>query len=730
MKRSLFLSYLFLFSILLILPSNNSAQKKKFKYSDLISFGSVQITKRLPTIDGWADDNHYLVMSRDNMKILSVDAATGEESTYMDYSELEKNIDGDYRLNRAIDKTNDYTKFLFYESSDLHFVEPGTNTAIQLTNDEDAEINPVLSPNGDYAAYTKNNNLYCFDMKNDREIQITNDGSDVILNGYSSWVYWEEIFGRKSKYKAFWFSPNSEMIAFMRFDDSPVPKFPLMIYDEIHGDIEWQRYPKAGDRGPYVKLGVYHISSGETIWMDIDEKADHFVAFPVWSADSKKLLFQWMNRGQDNIKIYVGNPNTGSKKEIYDERQQTWVNFFEDIYPLEDNSGFILRTQADGWFNLYYNDYDGNLISKVTDEEMYISEINYVDEQNKKLYFHAYGNPTTDKHFYSVNLDGNDLIRLTSEPGTHDCLVSPGRSYFIDEFSSVKHPKIRNLCDADGNDLREIGNAKGDDFDDYDLGKHELFTIPTPDGLEFPAEWILPSDFDSTKRYPVILSVYGGPEDLAVKNSFPFYKSGYYWANHDVIYMDVDNRGSYHFNKKIMGQVHRNLGKVEIDDIITAAKWLRSLSFIDTTKIGIKGGSYGGYSALMALTRGANYFNYGIANYSVTDWRLYDNFYTERYMDTPNENPEGYEFGAVVNHLDKYKGGLYIVHSTMDDNCHFQNTVQVLDEMTNKNLDFQFMLYPNSRHGSGMQKFYHNYKEEFKFWYRSFFRKEFDPETD
>lgn len=719
---------LLLFILLICLQIEG--QKQKFKYRDIVSMGNILLTKNIPSIQKWVSDEEYLFEDKTTQVIIKVNVNTNEKFVFADYKKIDEKLPEGFSADRAVFQSGDYNVFLFNENNNVQYFSFAENKFIQITNDDDVEKNPALSPDAQFTAFTKNNNLYCFDIINNKEIQITNDGSAVIFNGYSSWVYWEEIFGRASKYKAYWWSSNSKMIAFMRFDDSNVTSFPLVTYNDIHGKIEWQRYPKAGDPNPAVKLGVYHIESGMTVWIDIEENADHYIAFPTWSADSKTLLYQWENRGQDNVKIFSADPYTGKSKEIYDETQNAWVNIFPDLYILNDNSGFILRTDKSGWHNLYYYDYNGNLLAELTKEKIYISEINYVDEINKVLYFHAHGDPSTDKHFYKVNLDGSGLTKLTDEPGIHSCKVSLQSSFFIDEYSTITQPKIQNVCDTLGNILHEIANAQGEDFEKYDLGTHEIFYIPTTDGLHLPAEWILPSDFDENKKYPVVLSVYGGPERMTVTNSFPFFKSGYYYANNNIIYMDVDNRASFHFSKDIISQVHRNLGRVEIDDLITAAKWLKSLPFIDSTKIGITGSSYGGYTTLMALTRGSDYFNYGIADFSVTDWKLYDTYYTERYMDKPDENPEGYEFGSVINHIEKYKGGLLINHSTMDDNCHYQNTLQVIDKLTDLNKDFKLMIYPNARHGIRFPKLLHANREKTKFWFKNLLGKDFNPESD
>ncbi len=273
--------------------------------------------------------------------------------------------------------------------------------------------------------------------------------------------------------------------------------------------------------------------------------------------------------------------------------------------------------------------------------------------------------------------------------------------------------------------IKLIGDRKSEIFDDYNLGKVELMKIKTSDGIELPAMWVLPPDFDETKTYPVLFSVYGGPGVKDVSNSFFAYLDRFFIAQSGIIYFVVDHRGSEHFGKKGTALMHRNLGKWELNDYIEAVKWLKTKPFVDSTKIGITGGSYGGYVTCMALTYGADYFTHGIAEYSGTDWLLYDNVYTERFMDTPEENPEGYKFGSAMTHADKYKGKLRITHGTLDDNVHMQNTIQLVDKLTTLNKDFELMLYPNERHGVRFPKWIHAQREYVNFWYKNFLGKDF-----
>jgi dipeptidyl-peptidase-4 len=317
-----------------------------------------------------------------------------------------------------------------------------------------------------------------------------------------------------------------------------------------------------------------------------------------------------------------------------------------------------------------------------------------------------------------VKIDGTGLQPLTTIAGTHEARVSEDGGFYIDTFSSLNAPRQMGLYRGDGTLVRKIGDENTGATTQIAWGKGELFTIPSGDGYSLPAYWVLPPSFDPQKRYPVIVSIYGGPDAGTVRNAFPGLQA-HYWAQRGVITMSVDHRASGHFGMKGVWLMHRNLGKWEMRDVSSAADWLRTKPFIAPDKVGIVGGSYGGYTTMMALTQAAGKFNYGQAGSSVTDWKLYDSVYTERFMDTPSENPEGYKSGAVLTYVDRYKGGLRITHGTIDDNVHLQNSLQVIDWLTTHNKPFEMMLYPGSRHGLQMSQRPHAARESHAFWLRN-----------
>ncbi|MFM9909017.1 MAG: DPP IV N-terminal domain-containing protein [Chitinophagaceae bacterium] len=687
--RKILLPLLFIFFTGIV---NIHAQKKLFSYDQLFKGATTNIAKPLPTITGWADNEHYFEIRKEGDKSVtySVDAKTGKVSVYEKKDES------------PVKATSAFTS-----------VKSARNT--------------TLSPDKKWAAYTKpDNNLYVTNLDTKSETQLTNDGSETILNGYASWVYYEEILGRGSRYKAFWWSPNSQHLCYMRFDDAEVPLFPIFWSDGQHGKLENERYPKAGDKNPEVTIGVISIANlSKTIWADFNSKEDQYFGTPLWTP-SNQLWIQWMNRGQDTFKIYSSDLSTGIKTIIYEENQKTWIDLDEQsrIEFLPDGKTFIVKSDKDGWENLYLHDENGKLINPITIGNFWGTNILRIDEKTKTVYFRARKENSARFDFYKVGLNGKSLTRLSFGEYSHDQInLSPNGNYFITTYSNVSSPPAMAIVDTKGKIIRELGNNKGTEFNNYAMPKVELSRIKSTDGLfDLPIVITYPVNFDPAKKYPVLVSIYGGPNAGTVYDRWR--QAGgatQWWAQEGIIQVAFDNRSSGHFGKKGLNYIHRQLGKYEIEDYMACGKWLRNQPWVDSNRLGITGGSFGGYMTCMALTYGAAIFNYGIANASVTDWHLYDSHYTERFMDTPNENPEGYQITSVMNYAEKYKGLLRIVHGTSDDNVHMQNSIQLVNKLEELKKHFEFMLYPGERHGIGgnsSNKAQHNRIETFAFYYQ------------
>jgi dipeptidyl-peptidase-4 len=659
----------------------------------------------------WADDTHYLEMQKDingNNVLMLVDAKTGKAKKA---KESEDTQERDARV--------------MVQQGNIYIRTAETTTPRQLTANPGLEKNPRFSNDQKRIAFTRDNDLFVIDVESGLERRLTLDGDSLIYNGYASWVYFEEILGRGSRYAAFWWSPDGNKLAFLRFDDHPVPLFTLMRADSLHGAPEFTRYPKPGDPNPKVRFGIADVESGKVTWADFDENIDQYIAWPVWTPNSKEVMVQVLNRDQNHMQFFMVDPETGAKKRIYEEKRKTWIDFNEDIYALKNGKGFILRSAKSDWMNLYYYDWEGKLQAQLTNLDFRVNRLNQVDEERGLVYFTATGKESTESHFFRVGLDGKNLLQLTKGVGVHMVSLSPGGSYMIDTWSNVKLPERKVVRNAQGETVRVISEQEYT-YDPTKNTRTEILRIESTDGFILPARITYPLNFDESKKYPVVFTIYGGPDaGGGLTNRYYDSRSDWY-AQNGIITIDVAHRASGHFGKKGLDYMWRNLGKWEVIDYSAAVKWLQQQPYIDATRMGITGGSYGGYMTAMALTSGADFWTHGIANLSVTSWNLYDNVYTERFMDTPEQNPEGYKAGSVMTHADKLKGKLRIVHGEMDDNVHMQNSLQLAGKLQDLNKDFEFMIYPNGRHGWGGAKATHNSNEQYQFWMKHFFNKDYD----
>lgn len=668
------------------------------------------LTKAIPAIQGWADENHFIEFNVQDRKAQKVHVKSGQKSEYI------------------APVRNTIT--VYVKDNDIFYRE-GQGAEIKLTNSPDVEEkNPTLSPDNQYVAFTRENDLYTIQVSSKNETRYTHDGTDVIYNGWASWVYYEEILGRSTRYKAFWWSPDSKGLSFMRFDDTKVPMFPIYASKGQHGYLEETRYPKAGDSNPTVRIGFVKVDNPSVVWADFNEFDDQYFGQPYWSYDSKSMMVQWMNRDQNNLKFYKVDPNTGAKSEFYDEKQDAWIDLdhAERITYLSDNKHYILKSDKTGWAHYYLYTLDGKMLNPMTSGEWQVNRIELVDEKNKVLFFSARKENSATMDLYRVDFSGKNLQRLTFGDYTHSVQVSPDGKHFVTTYSNVSTPTKIALLDTKGKMIREIADSKSEDFNDYIYAKTELIYIPTPDGYQLPATITWPTDFNPEVEHPVIFSIYGGPNAGNVRNTWKG-TSTQQWANEGIIQISVDHRASGHFGKKGVALMHRNLGHWEMEDYITAAKWLKSQPYVAKDRLLITGHSYGGYITALALTKGSDYFDYGIAGAPVTSWELYDTHYTERFMDTPQDNPEGYKRSSVLTYVDQYKGGLRLLHGDLDDNVHIQHTTQLVDALTSRDVPFELMIYPGSRHGFGREKSNYDRKERERFYYQYLLRKPYPNAT-
>ena len=699
-----FLEKISVFIFIIGIGLSVNAQKKELTDDQYFKGNFNGIIQSLPSVTKWVDDNRFIMLK--NGKQYEVDARTGIQIEATDSNSK---------------KTTTGRSAVYNKEGELYIKVDGQE--VKLTNDKERKINPTMSPDGNYVAYTKKNDLYTININSKQENRLTTDGSEVILNGYASWVYMEEILGRASMYRAFWWSPDSKRIAYFRSDDTQVPVFTITNAKGLHGEVENTRYPKVGDANPAVKVGFINADGGNVVWTKINEKADQYFGMPYWKPDGSALLVQWMPRSQDELKIYEVNPLTGELKDFYNEKQKTWINLDENnrITFLKNRKGLVLMSDKTGWMHLYLHDMNGKEINAITSGKFTVTNLELIDEKNNVVYFSARGRENTArKDYYSVSMNGNNLKRLTFGDYNHSVIdASPNGNYFITTYSNASTPTKTTLVSNSGKILKELGDSKASEFNNVNLAKTELLRVKSDDGLfELPMKITWPVNMDPLKKYPVLISIYGGPNAGTCWDNWQLTGAQQWYSKEGLIQVVMDHRASGHFGKDGVNYMYRDLGHWELVDYSTMVKWLINNASADPAKICITGFSYGGYLSTLALTKAADVFTHGMAGGPVTDWTLYDSHYTERFMDLPAENTLGYKTGNVLNYVDNYKGMLQIVHGEIDDNVHMQNSLQLISKLEDAKKDFELMIYPMGRHGWGGNKGLHFQNLKTKFIYK------------
>jgi dipeptidyl-peptidase-4 len=593
-------------------------------------------------------------------------------------------------------------------------------------------VNLTYSPDSTMLAFTRDNDLYVVNIADGKETRLTHDGSDVILNGYASWVYYEEIFGRATRYKAFWWSPDSRKLAFYRFDNSQVPMFPIYsafanpqgaasqsqspkVTDlALGGALSETRYPKAGQTNPTVRIAVADISTSELTWADFDSALDQYFGPPFWSPDSREFFVPRMPRLQNTLDLYAVNPADGSKRHVYNETYKTWLTWIYSAV-FTDKGLYMVREFETDWQQIYFLSYDGTVFKRLTDGPNWDVDIVRVDQKSGDVYFTAKRDAVAKQALYKVDKKG--VISALTDPAYNALAVSfsPNGKYFVASYSNITTPTRVGIFPTSGKGVRKpavVADMKGPDYDASKYALGQLVFMTTEDGFRLPGMMVYPKDFDPTKKYPVHVDIYGGPDSPQVRDRWVRPNStNQWWSENGIIQITVDPRAAGHNGRKGLDMIYRQLTVHEIKDFCAWADWLKALPYVDGDKIGVEGFSFGGTMTCMLLMQAPDRFHYGVAGGGVYDWALYDSHYTERYMDTPQNNPEGYAVSKVLNYVSGYpvtytedEGTvepvmLKITHGTGDDNVHHQNTLQLLDQMHRINRKFDFMIYPDGMHG-------------------------------
>ncbi len=587
------------------------------------------------------------------------------------------------------------TDILYATGGDLFLINAGNGKFRQLTKTPGEERDPKLSPDGKSIAFRRDWDLYALDVASGKERRLTTGGSADLRNGGLDWVYPEEL----DLGTAYWWSPDSQSIAYLQFDVTTEPLYP---HDDLRNRVaiyEPQRYPQAGRDNPNVKLGVLPAAGGETRWFDVgNTRTDYLVARVTWTPDSKRLYVMRPNRIQNKVELLAYDAASGKRSKILEESDKYWVNLPDE--PRFVNSGleFLWLSERTGFRHIYLYKADGKANRQLTTGDWEVTAIAGVDEASRTVFYQSSEPGPRERQLYTVNFDAVGKRELTSEAGTHSMILGPGAHYYLHSFSSTSEPPRTTLHSGDGTQLAVYRPADTQVPDQYEILPTEFLTYEH-DGATFEARLIRPVNFDPGKQYPAIVFVYGGPGAQAVRNSWTGADLDQVFAHAGYVVWNVDNRGSTGRGHAFETPVFHNLGELELRDQVAGVEHLVSMGFVDPKRVGIRGWSYGGFMTLNAMLNAPDTFAAGIAGAPVTDWRNYDTIYTERYMGLPRENEDGYKKTAMPQHATKLQGSLMIAHNIEDDNVLFQNSVQMIDALERAGKLFETALYTQKTHG-------------------------------
>ncbi len=619
-----------------------------------------------------------------------------------DFSDLKDGIDSySFDKSETIILIANNTKQIYRHSflADYYLYNLTSKSLIKLFDFQVQE--PTISPDGKEIAYAKDNNLFVYDLTTKKTTQITTDGKkNSIINGITDWVYEEEF----AFVRAFDWSADSKKLAYIRFDESQVPEFSMSIFHkDLYPTIETFKYPKAGEKNATVSLHIYNVENASKKEVNLTNYTDFYIARIKWTNDANVLSAQVLNRHQDNLDLLFIDGNTAVSKIVLNEKDKAYIDVTDNLTFTANNS-FIWTSEKDGFNHIYLYDKTGKLINQVTKGAWEVTNYYGFDEKTKTVFYQSVENGSINRDVYKIGLDGKNKVRLSSNTGTNAATFSPNFQYYINDFSSASIPKIFTLNNSkDGKQVQEIVNNSAllEKLKDFNLPSKEFFVLKTEKGNELNAWMIKPKDFDASKKYPVFMYQYSGPGSQQVNNEWTDTNDLWFYqlAQDGYIIACVDGRGTGFKGAAFKKITQKELGKYEVEDQIDAAKVIGNYPFVDKTRIGIWGWSYGGFMAANSILKGADVFKMAIAVAPVTNWRFYDSIYTERYMQTPQENASGYDQNSPINFADKLKGKFLLIHGSADDNVHVQNSIQMMEALIQANKQFDSEIYPDKNHG-------------------------------
>lgn len=640
------------------------------------------------------------------ISIYTHDVTTGEETPFLDGHTLHLPDSDSLLAISGYSWSEDGSKILIRTNQEeiwrrslkcaVYVYDVNERTIKPVFAGEERIANTRVSPDGARVGYVYKNNIYTLDLMSGETAQWTTDGSEVVLNGKFDWVYEEEL-GITQGWE---WSPDSRKISFWRLDQSPEPEFSWLDYNPLHQKLTTIRYPKPGEPNALVKIGVVDLATGKMTWMDLGEETDIYIPRIKWTEDPNFLSIQRLNRRQNRLELLLADIRTGKTEILLAETDSCWVRVHHNLFFLEDRKQFVWTSERSGYNHIYLYRFNGELVRQLTSGQWEVGRIYGVDEKNGRVFYASNEGDITESHLYRIDLDGDNKRRLTVDPGWHRADFSCDYSHFIDRWSNSRTPQRWELYSAEGTRIRTLVENTMPVLDEYALSYPEFLRFTTADGAELAGSMIKPPDFDENKKYPVLVVCYGGPGGPAIRNMW--HGKGFLWDNllaqHGYLIFRMNNRGSGGRGKAMANMACGDLARWAVFDHIEGAKYLAGLPYVDQNRIGIRGWSFGGYLTLLAMTKGAEYFAVGVAGAPVTDWRLYDNIYTERYMGLPGENSAGYDSASIFPAIDRLKGKLLIIHGMADDNVHVQNTMQLIEKLQAKGIQFDLMVYPGQDH--------------------------------
>ncbi len=706
---------------------------KKITMEDLMLQGTFS-QKSVNGLRSMNDGIHYTTLEEGRTKIVKHSYASGEVvDVLLDLKELKDakvEMINEYEFSadesRILLMTNPQRIYRRSFTAD-YFIFSFKNKELVSLSENGKQRLATFSPNGNRIAFVRDNNLFIHNVLFGSEIRITKDGEwNKIQNGTPDWVYEEEFEFNK----AFAWSPDSKFLAYMKFDESEVKMFNMNKFEGLYPQVKENalypenyayKYPKAGEKNSSVEVFVYNVEDRITKRMDVGEEKDQYIPRIKWTQDPKMLSIYRLNRHQNKLEFLVANARTGSSDVMFTQENKYYVEErnFDHLSYLENGKQFIYLDEKDGFNHLYlYDMATGKAVQQITNGDWDVTDYLGFDEKKQVCYYESAEVSPMDRNVYSVKLNGTNKKLITPEKGTNRTVFSNGFKYYINYFSSVSQPNTVSLFSSKGKKIRvlEDNSELLEKLKGYQYNTKEFTMVPAADGMTMLNAWMIkPFNFDASKKYPMVITQYSGPNSQSVKNSWSFdwYQ---YLAQEGYIVVCVDPRGTGARGQNFRKCTYMQLGRLESDDHIAAARSLASESFIDEDKIAIWGWSYGGFMSSLCLEKGADVFSAAIAVAPVTNWRYYDSVYTERFMRTPQENEKGYDDNSPINHVDKLEGALLLCHGTADDNVHVQNVYELAERLVQADKQFEMQIYTNRNHSIyGGKTRLHLYKRFNKF---------------